>query len=266
MRTLIIGDIHHKWELAEEIIAQIPHDQVVFVGDYFDDFGDSRNQTKRTARWLKESLYKPNRIHLMGNHDLSYRNIRTGEGPGWSDRKHEVIRWIIKPEDWNKTRFFVWVDDFLVSHAGITAPQIPAMTQDFRAWLETENEKALQTLNGNHSGVPFKHWFWDYGFDRGGEKPNGGLIWCDWHDGFYPTPFNQIVGHTPFNRGRAGKSHPIRRKWVKYSDTYESFNFCVDCIWKAVMVLDSGKPEIWNRFSEDSTVYLKADPQPYATN
>jgi hypothetical protein len=34
LRTLIIGDIHNRIALADQAVKQVPHDQVIFVGEW----------------------------------------------------------------------------------------------------------------------------------------------------------------------------------------------------------------------------------------
>ena len=49
MRTLIIPDLHHRTDHADHWLATQRHDRVVFLGDYFDGFGDNVNDARRTA-------------------------------------------------------------------------------------------------------------------------------------------------------------------------------------------------------------------------
>lgn len=52
MSTLIIADLHHYTENADRWLESQQFDRVIFLGDYFDDFGDNVNDARRTARWL----------------------------------------------------------------------------------------------------------------------------------------------------------------------------------------------------------------------
>ena len=40
MKLLVIGDIHNRWQKAEKICEKFPNHKKIFIGDYFDDFGD----------------------------------------------------------------------------------------------------------------------------------------------------------------------------------------------------------------------------------
>lgn len=58
-KLLAVGDIHHRPNL-EQIDAASDRekpDLTILLGDYFD-------HARHTALWLKQSLGKPNRVHL----------------------------------------------------------------------------------------------------------------------------------------------------------------------------------------------------------
>jgi len=49
MRTLIIPDIHNHIENADYWLTNEEYDRVVFLGDYFDHFGDDVNDVRGGA-------------------------------------------------------------------------------------------------------------------------------------------------------------------------------------------------------------------------
>ncbi len=199
LKTLIIPDLHlrHRW--AEEVIARHPADQVVFLGDYFDNWGDSPHENIEAARWLHGSLKEPNRVHLWGNHDLHYYEplYRCG---GFTNAKHRGIRYNLEPRDWALLRWFVWVDDWLCTHAGLHPHWIPndLLKSGIGDWL---NDQAAQATWAIGSGQ--RNWMASaYGPARagGGSSPDpvGGLLWLDWNHEFEVIPsLHQICGHTP---------------------------------------------------------------------
>ena len=119
-KIIIIPDIHNDYLTAEKIIKKENPDRIVFLGDYFDDFHDIIQDAKNTAKWLKKSLQQENRIHLIGNHDLSYMadnpNLKC---TGYRIEKHrEIKKYHI---DWNKLKIHCWIDDkWLCTHAGFS--------------------------------------------------------------------------------------------------------------------------------------------------
>ena len=70
--VLIIPDIHLKWERVNRVINHVGADEIIFLGDYFDDFNDTPEQVDEMVSWLEHSAKQPNRIHLFGNHDMHY--------------------------------------------------------------------------------------------------------------------------------------------------------------------------------------------------
>jgi hypothetical protein len=256
MRTLFIGDVHNRYEMAEDAIEKIPHDNVVLVGDYFDSWDDGRGQARKTAEWLVESLTKPNRIHLWGNHDVPYYRSQSFSCPGWEPRKDEVINYVMSDFDWQKIKFYTWVDgeggDWFISHAGIHPSYIPSYhvgdLAGFKVWLDNQEKGAWQALNARAWN---KHWFWDRGQGRSGDDMTGGILWQHWDTEFSGTFFNQICGHTP------NGTQPIR----KY-DAFMSTNYCVDGLWGACLVLDNGKPEIYTKQLTNDGSFVKVETIP----
>ena len=119
-RTLIISDIHLRWKLVDNIINEESPDEIIFLGDYFDDFGDTPEKNLVMAEWLVHSLEQPNRIHLMGNHDIMYgtrdRNYRCS---GYNEDKEYLINTVMTRDHWKKIKMYHWLDDILCSHAGV---------------------------------------------------------------------------------------------------------------------------------------------------
>jgi hypothetical protein len=247
MRTLIIGDIHHRVKEAEHAIASIPHDKVVCTGDYFDQFFDGRGKSRRTAKWLKAFLCDPNNILLYGNHDVPYFKSKAFSCPGWTVEKDRIINYVMKESDWHKLKWHTWVDGFLISHAGVHPSYVPRdlSLDSLQQWFAEQDEGAWQAAC---DPVMHHHWYWDRGPARSGFYPVGGLLWLDWNHEFVPTYFNQIVGHTP------DSTTPIRRM-----EGYSSVNYCVDGLWGGVLVIEDGKPEIWTKLLTNDGTFVKVE-------
>lgn len=201
-RTMIIPDIHNEWVNAEIDISNENPDKVVFLGDYFDSYeklGDVET-AEATAFWLKESLSKPERTHLIGNHDLSYITYGALQCSGYNTFKDRAIKRHMTKDDWRKLKWYHWVDDtWLCTHAGlskdfylvyndrITTP-LPV-----RTFLEKEAEIAWNMIDADCSDDSI---FWYCSPARGGIDAYSGILWCDWHE-FKPLPpIKQIFGHT----------------------------------------------------------------------
>lgn len=216
MKTIIISDIHNRINWIEESLNSPilqPYDNIVFLGDYFDDFNDSPKDVANVAEWLKQSIKKPNRIHLMGTHDLWYRfPYRKFSANGNTDEKAYVIRSVMKKEDWDKLYLYHYEQDFLMTHAGI---HINLMTdyvtnhQDaFDKYIVDNQFLTVEDVINNiikpaceealeGAKIGCSHPWLEAGIIRGGNRSIGGIIWLDWIYEFEPiSGLNQIVGHT----------------------------------------------------------------------
>lgn len=212
-KLVIIPDLHNKYDLAEKIILMENPDMVVFLGDYFDDFNDTVEDADNTSKWLLGSLQHLDRVHLIGNHDLSYMTDNPKlKCTGYRQSKHETIQNSGIP--WGRTKLFCWVDDWLCTHAGLT--------NEFYMQQKTKNadsvQKVLDLSRHDLESIDdqdYFHAFFQAGFSRGGSSPVGGILWCH-YDEFVDIPgVRQIFGHT-------------RDKVVRHGKTSISEHYCID--------------------------------------
>lgn len=242
MKYLIIGDVHNKVALAEKWCTDYPEHIKIFVGDYFDDFGDTAYDAIQTAEWLKQSLHKPDRIHLMGNHDYPYMTesifgVPQVFCPGWNEEKGRAVRKILTKEDWELVKFYQVVHDkWYVSHAGfnqywwahpltgdITTERIDEIIERNKRWV-------LEEI------FPTQLFVAD--FTRGGDSSWGGLLWQDWSRLPFIKEFNQVVGHTPF-----GKTIQIKAE-------NDITNILVDCWMLEALEISSEGYKIVKHFKD----------------
>jgi len=224
MKTIIISDLHNRVDWIEPFLSSVEYDKVIFLGDYFDDFNDTSRDVKRSAKWLKQSLKIPNRIHLFGTHDLWYRFPfnRYLQASGNTGKKLDVINTILTEKDWKLLKFYHFEQTFLLTHAGLHSSFVsnndPISSLDsllFEALIEIKDGEISPIL--------------DAGFARGGINPFGGITWLDWHDEFEPVPYlNQIVGHTQLK-------HP------QEFSINNSKNYCIDTKNKYIGILENNQ-------------------------
>lgn len=216
MRTLVIGDLHHHTETADAIRAAEPHEHVVFLGDYFDDFYDSPLVAAQTALWLKERMAEGRSTLLFGNHDLPYAFDTTNFSflacSGFTRDKQKEVAKVLQPADWEVFRGSARVGPWLVSHAGFHRELLPAALLRDPAGLEARCAQAVAELRQQRPDSLFAA-----GRDRGGWAPVGGITWGDWEKFEGVEGVHQIVGHTP------SRKHPLR-EWT----TPQSNNYCID--------------------------------------
>lgn len=218
MKFLIIPDIHNRYFEAEELIEHFPGHQVVFLGDYFDSFGDNPTVAGKTAAWLRYSIGK-GRIHLMGNHDLPYR-WPWQSCPGFTKEKCKEVAKHMRPEDWQQTRLALIFAGtkyqecvhrpLVLSHAGFTLANLYGVA-DFRdvarggrlehmrkipAYLHLDAIRDHSFKCAKAGDARVDHFWFNQG-DRMGELEPGGPFWIDRHSLHSPLPgIDQIVGHT----------------------------------------------------------------------
>ncbi len=204
MTTLIISDIHNRVNWIEPGLAKLKkdlnYDEVVFLGDYFDQFGDNPFEVGGTAAWLRQSLNNEDRIHLLGNHDMPYMCPYNDSQwcPGYTPAKGNSVRSTIA--DWSKLKPAYFTQGFLLSHAGfqedvVTHP-VNGAPDDGPA-LVTLAEFHLEKVKSGISATLFLPG------SRMSEKRTGGITWCDWDDEFVHFPnISQVVGHTPGRKVR----------------------------------------------------------------
>ena len=124
MRTLVIGDIHNEWQLAEQIIKDSikDYEEIVIMGDYFDSYYDTLELAESTALWVLEKMKEPKIVLLFGNHDFHYffyKNVSV-RGSGYSRNKATVINRILKRGDWHKLLFYYLSQGFVFSHGRVS--------------------------------------------------------------------------------------------------------------------------------------------------
>lgn len=267
--TLIIPDLHHKWERAEKIISAVGADEVLFLGDYFDDFGDNPSMVKATCEWLEGSVAKPNRIHLFGNHDQHYAYpYRTFQCSGYEQWKYFIVHDSIDPKLWDKLDWFYFLDDtWLLTHGGLHTLNVPDAIKKLRKNRQKFILELTKYLNdeirkGFQDGANSKtNWVFNAGRARWGQQRVGGITWCDFEREFKPfRGINQIVGHTPIEAGTPHwcylENDPLNSDGkVSYryengetffkpedlSNTELSFNVCLDVLHNIHWAVWNGK-------------------------
>ena len=214
MNSLIISDIHDKFEIAEKIIQKENPNQVIFLGDYFDSIRGTAQDAVNTAKWLVKSLKIKNRIHMVGNHDLSYMTDNPKlKCSGYSQAKYDLINYESVP--WTNLKLYHWLDDrWLCTHAGLS----DSFVKQYRSKNSNSIQQVLDISKKDLEHIDdfgYGHAFFQVGTFRGGSSMVGGPLWCD-YDEFVPVPgINQIFGHT-------------RSSLVRHECANDSEHYCLD--------------------------------------
>lgn len=251
MQYLIIPDIHNRCEEAEELIEHFPGRQVVFLGDYFDNFGDNPTVAGKTAAWLRYSINK-GRIHLMGNHDLPYR-WSWQSCPGFTREKHKEVAKHMRLADWQQTRLALIFAEtkyqdikarpLVLSHAGFTLANLYGVAdiKDVAKSGRLEHMRQLpacehldtirdHSFKCSKAGDNRHDHFWFNQGDRMGAPEPGGPFWVDRHALHQLPGVDQIVGHTYVKTPQ--------RHCVPHADQPESIAWFIDGNGKYAALLD----------------------------
>ncbi len=191
MTTLVIPDIHNDTAGADAITASVPHDRVVYLGDYFDDFHDTPADARNVALWLEARTAEKNEnVFLFGNHDIHYL-WGVHACSGYTSGKFRAVAEAIKATSVReRMKFHTWVDGWLLSHAGLTAPL--CKSSDVKLFLGRVTRECRDSLDYGE-----EHWLTSAGRDRGGWRNYGGITWCDFQTLQPIAGVKQLVGHTP---------------------------------------------------------------------
>jgi hypothetical protein len=200
-KILVIPDIHTHFSKAERIVNKYKDThKFVFLGDYFDQFGDTPEINSSTAHWLKTTMNEhPDWVYLHGNHDVHYHSDYSVRCSGFSTAKKTAINEVMSIEDWNKLKYFHYENGHYFSHAGITKYWFQ---HPMKEKLCVENiQKIIDDAAYNlkiHN--PQDNAIWAASDKRGGYSPVGSITWQDWRDLELIPEIRQVVGHTPILR------------------------------------------------------------------
>jgi hypothetical protein len=200
MDTYVVGDIHGKRNIVEyflKIARDCEDTQVIFLGDFMDSFTLSVEDQLRCVQDVLVAMEETNgRVRsILGNHEVSYLDMHN-RCSGWNREAQNYFD-LIKGGVEDKFETYIWVDDILITHAGLSQKFLDSTNYTVEAALEDE-------------------YYWNYvGFARGGYGNSGGIRWCDFNREFEPVEgLRQIFGHT----GGRG----IRKKG--------NDSWCIDCL------------------------------------
>ena len=195
MKSLIIPDIHNRVSAADQLISLAgPVDEIICLGDFWDDFYDTTIDARRTAVWVKGLKA----VKLLGNHDLPYLFGEEHACPGYTLAKHRVIREVLTAAE--RWEFDLWArrGSWLLTHGGLNSRMKNAWNPDAKlehfSFAQSEATKE-QLAKGDHCPIVT-----NVSMMRGGLNAHAGILWCDWRELDVLPGINQIVGHTPVPR------------------------------------------------------------------
>lgn len=179
-----VGDIHGQIDVMK-LALDCDADRVIFCGDLVDSYRRSFEHQYECLD-LALSLAGNGRVEVTwANHEWSYLDSKM-RCSGWHQQTQHYIS-ARKEEILTKFKPFVFENDYLVTHAGLSK-QLWDKHQ-----LTLDNFKDVLTEWSKDINSPF----FDIGRYRGGWAACGGPLWCDFNAEFQPiTELKQIFGHT----------------------------------------------------------------------
>ena len=167
---------------------------------------------------------KESRVHLIGNHDVSYAcESQDLKCSGYADWKQDIVD--REHIDWDKLLTHCWIGrKFLCTHAGLSN----------RLLKDVSVQNLLSLADGeweNRNGLT-KFKMLSAGKARRGTADCGGITWCDFNNEFDLIPdISQIFGHTPGER-------------VRDVSLGKSENYCLDTHLNDYAIVKNGKVEL----------------------
>lgn len=187
MKTLIVGDIHGKVEVVQEVLQQ--EHPVIFVGDILDSYEYSVKDSIQCLDLIFEAIDSGKAQCLYGNHELSYMYLSM-RCSGYKPATQIHMDGGYRKEMEKRFKHFLYYPGekpVLITHAGLTNQ----LWDDYFLNFNTLEERLTEWCTYTHSPA------YAIGHVRGGHDPVGGIFWCDWNSEFVPVPgLTQIVGHT----------------------------------------------------------------------
>lgn len=246
MKILVISDIHGR-NYAFDYPNRIEHDQVIFLGDYFDAKNDEElDEPSKTCEALLKSFQNPKHIHLLGNHDTWYAcqepYLRCS---GNTSDKHQIISKYFDQSVWkNQFKLIHMVDNIVFSHAGLHEGIFPPVTMNVPEFIINSGKRAWENI---FLGTidPLLKGSMSRGFHNV-EWGKGGCTWMDWDELPLIPDIIQVVGHT--NR------QEVRCEYIRKN----TFNICLDTFNQHVLVIDTEKDAVKEKFKCYS-VYMNGE-------
>jgi len=223
-KLMVVGDIHTHYTKVERIIKKYGKThKFIFMGDYFDQFGDTPELNASTAFWLKKQMEeRPDWVYLFGNHDIIYIPQYSCMCSGFSSQKKTAINEILTIQDWDKLKYFHHENGWWFSHAGITKywfqhPMLEGFTiENIQRIIDYS---IIKLKADDHSNA-----IWASSYARGGNHQVGGIVWQDWRDLELIPNLKQVVGHTPLKRIQAISDNMINSTIINVDNSAVTYH------------------------------------------
>jgi len=236
---LVLSDPHQDMVKVENILARENYDVAVCLGDWFDSFFyNTPGHITKTCQVLRAQMFNSAFVSCIGNHDIHYLyDNATTICSGYSRENDDTISaglGSFLPAIRDRFKWYVWIDDWLCTHAGLNPRHLPPQAKldkiNLSAWLNTQIEQAeMHLCNGG------RHWLYGCGAARGGRQNIGGLTWQDFDVEFESIEeVPQLLGHT---------HHPVCVPATNDGTLNRELahDLCIDCNLSEYLLILNGK-------------------------
>lgn len=273
MRYLIIPDVHQKLEKLERVFKKVSKfNRLVSLGDWFDNFHDTPEDSARTATRILDLYEKlgDNFIWLLGNHDVPYVFPETYyllRCSGNTTAKLDAIQKVFEGKlDTRKVKLayrikYAKKKDIVLSHAGVSKHHFATINGNLSSKrVLTMCDEAIDRLCAREDNPMVGGYepILMAGRARMGRLPVGGITWQDWNMEFNPHPqISQIVGHTPTRNPQvmngSGSTIAPDEGTLETGLVYNlapgvSYNFNIDTHLNHYMIIENGKITIYTNY------------------
>lgn len=192
-KTLVIASLHGNINLVEDLLFlwEPMVDEIVFLGNYF-NLSEPATLVD-TAHWLKYSLTKSKRIHLMGFEERPFFFKDPYFRSNINGKLLKEVNSIVEPLfALNLQLCHIAQDKWICSHAGILNQWLPAHNSTIFETVNLLNHRFKKHIKENSYFALFAD-----SINEGGTSDKPGPLTADWVNDLEPIPhFNQIVGHS----------------------------------------------------------------------
>lgn len=245
-KRIIIGDIHGHWDGFKNIYDYENPDEVIILGDYFDNFHGSDESIMECFKNLQELQQKHRAddtkrgdfIMLIGNHDYHYMFFLerySGFRPSYSIWAHNTLNEMYD-KGLIKYVHVSLVNKVIYSHAGVTNKWLH---ENAKFDVCDENLHYINDMNQFAFRFTYKGGRDFYGT---GMSPYSSPIWVrpetfrlDPYVGDGGVMWTQIFGHTPSNNPQIYKGQFHVDNVQEAIDKNQPNMFMIDCMPNAYL-------------------------------
>lgn len=178
MKTLVVGDLHGKYEIAMRALEF--DGNIIFIGDYVDSYDRTTEEELMTLDLVLDAIKSTDgRVRgLLGNHEMGYIDTSMG-----ASRSSVEVQIGMMTRPIHLLESYIWLDGILLSHAGVSQKLLNYLKVHVSGYLDDRRFNQIGDARRNYvAGIPA-----------------GGLFWCDWWKEFDPVSgLRQVVGHSRY--------------------------------------------------------------------